>query len=259
MKSSLIVASVIVVVLMISFSFSKVYPAALTGNTNELLAVSNDSVLESEYSISTSIAVSASSTYHTDDCNSKGLWTDQMNIRLAQNDFPVTYSELQVVAIVNDSGYGCFDIEYWPNINNVNLYSYAFEIGYLSEFYSSGYGATFTVNMNGYWEVTSMYLSVSSDSWVIYPSDLCYSGNPSQCNPSIYLASDSQALEAFVMVGNTGGTSVTFTSGAGTISNYDILDDGTSSPQLTLESSNMTYTSLSCDSSTYTCTEDFGV
>jgi hypothetical protein len=175
-----------------------------------------------------------------------GTWSDQNNWL---QDASYTYSWIQegvVVAGPAEGGNSCFTVEFWPDYYTSNTPdSYGSNIGYSSSFYNKGATIEFQifgtpVSCTTYCaQITSFYVSTLSDEWKITPGEL------TPQHPNEYYDQGSQAN--FIMVGNGGGTTADFTSGAGTMKYCSSTPNLNEGEIQSGENSNMQYATPSSD------------
>lgn len=161
------------------------------------------------------------------ECFVNGQWDAQFNV--FQDTFSPT-NEFQIIALVDQSGNSCFYVQYTPDTNKLPYDYKGFAIGFSSEFYAAGSNVElYAVASSG--KVSAFYLSVPSDLWVIYPSDLTTS-------PTIKY--NLQSNMNLVMVGVTNCETASFSAGTGSMQQDSGVFHGAQN-SFTCEHSNMAY------------------
>src|SRR5579875_1882584 len=131
-----------IIAIMLFASFHAVMFSAVPGGNDNYSMIPVNSTGESvSYSISTTITASNGYQGPAPYCSVKSQWSDQWNTVDASD---LGNAWIQSAVEVDPAGNSCFVIEYWPSYYGNTYYSYAFSIGYSSEFYKANYGATFS-------------------------------------------------------------------------------------------------------------------
>lgn len=128
------------------------------------------------------------------------------------------------VSVNTQGGDSCFGVTQFA-ADNV-IYCYGFAIGYSSEFYDSGDNVSVTISEDGSGDAYAAYLSVPSDSWVIYQDQLLESSN---CNgaaaPSINIQTMPFTFTLNTMPGEA--SDLNFTAGKGNFQYEGVSQENT--------------------------------